>query len=633
MGTWLRTGEAAEGFMGWFRYLCAAITAAIVLSAGAAANAEGFAYGPASAALKMTRISTIYLTPDGLAPDRVAAVAKDAREPFAAAARAWNSEVAQRYTYTTPNPVDRRLPIRALAPGIATAAGAAILVPAPKIPTVPTIPFTSTNLHFFGFTGLTDLESEKINSNQSVEPPDQGLCAGNGTVVEMVNDALVTYDTSASGKPVFGPISLSHLFSVPLTDFVTNPRCYYDSASNIFFMTASDLGNFPVSTNESLLLLAVMPAGNTKVVNYAIQTVDTDNANCPCFEDEPLLGADANGIYLSGNKFTFSGRFIGAQIFAINKAELVAEAPQAGITLFSNIVIADNPAATIQPALPAGSVFESVNGGTEYFLSSLDPLFFGDNRIAVWALINTCGLVPASGPPACGLVPALSSVILTGLRYAVPPVARQRSGPFPLGVASRGRLETLDTDDDRMQQVVFANGLLYSALTTKLRVGGQAHSGLLYFIVQPGVTGGSASGAIIASGYVAHRGLDLFYPSVAATTSGAAAMTFSLSGAVKFPSVGYIPITSDFGAPRIHIAATGAGPEDGFSGYPPDGAGLARWGNYSAAVADGNNLWMAAEYVPGVCRLATYRRDNTCGGMRGSGSNYGTFVMQLSPGR
>lgn len=617
--------------MGLVRYLCAAIAAAIVVSAGATAKAQGLAHGPAPAALKMTRISTVYLTPAELAPDRLPAVAKAATEPSATAAPALSAEAAHQYASTAANPMDRRLPIRALAPGIA-AASAAIPLPAPKIPTVPSIPFASANPHFFGFTGLTDLDSENVNGNQSVEPPDQGLCAGNGTVVEMVNDAFVTYDTSGSGKPVFGPISLSVLFAAPATDFLTNPRCYYDSASNIFFMSASDLGNFPVSANSSALLLAVMPAGNTKVVNYAIQTVDNWNTNCPCFEDEPLLGADANGIYLSANEFSFNGGFIGARIFAINKADLVAAAPQAGITLFSNIVIAGNPAATIQPALPAGGVFENANGGTEYFLSSLDPLYFGDNRIAVWALINTCGLVPASGPPACASVPALSSVILTGLRYALPPVARQRYGPFPLGVASHGHLETLDTDDDRMQQVVFANGLLYSALTTKLRVGGQAHSGLLYFIVQPGVTGGAASGAIIASGYVAHRGLDLFYPSVAATTSGAAAMTFSLSGAARFPSAGYVPITADFGAMRIHIAAAGVGPEDGFSGYPPDGAGLARWGNYSAAVADGNNLWMAAEYVPGACRLASYRRDNTCGGMRGSGSNYGTFVMQLSPG-
>jgi hypothetical protein len=152
--------------------------------------------------------------------------------------------------------VDRRLPLWALAPGIATAS-AVIQPPAPKIPTVPSIPFASANPHFFGFTGLTDLDSENVNSNQSVEPPDRGLCAGNGTVVEMVNDAFVTYDTSGSGKPVFGPISLSHLFSAPPMDFLTNPRCYYDSVSNIFFMSVSDLRNFPVS-NESFLLLAVM---------------------------------------------------------------------------------------------------------------------------------------------------------------------------------------------------------------------------------------------------------------------------------------------------------------------------------------------------------------------------------------
>jgi hypothetical protein len=53
----------------------------------------------------------------------------------------------------------------------------------------------------------------------------------------------------------------------------------------------------------------------------------------------------------------------------------VSGAAQAGITLFLEPMIAGNSATTIQPALPAGSVYESGSGGTEYFLSSLDPFF------------------------------------------------------------------------------------------------------------------------------------------------------------------------------------------------------------------------------------------------------------------
>jgi hypothetical protein len=47
-----------------------------------------------------------------------------------------------------------------------------------------------------------------------------------------------------------------------------------------------------------------------------------------------------------------------------------------------------------------------------------------------------------------------------------------------------------------------------------------------------------------------------------------------------------------------------------FPAIPRTALGSARWGNYSAA-ADGNNLWMAAEFVPGACKLAVYRRDHT----------------------
>jgi len=43
-----------------------------------------------------------------------------------------------------------------------------------------------------------------VNSQFSDEPPDQGLCVGNGFVVEAVNLALAVYDKS--GNLLSGPI-------------------------------------------------------------------------------------------------------------------------------------------------------------------------------------------------------------------------------------------------------------------------------------------------------------------------------------------------------------------------------------------------------------------------------------------
>src|SRR5918911_2832284 len=50
----------------------------------------------------------------------------------------------------------------------------------------------------FGFEGLNFYQQRYARGgNQfSVEPPDQGMCAGNGYVVEAVNDVLNVFDTS-----------------------------------------------------------------------------------------------------------------------------------------------------------------------------------------------------------------------------------------------------------------------------------------------------------------------------------------------------------------------------------------------------------------------------------------------------
>jgi hypothetical protein len=347
-----------------------------------------------------------------------------------------------------------------------------------------------------------------------------------------------------------------------------------------------------------------------------------------------LLGADANGIYISGNEFPLdpeSPFSNGAQIYAINKADLVNLASTPGIVLFSApIRIGPIVTSSIQPAISPAGQFQSAHGGTEFFLSSLDPNGTRDFRVVVWALTNTSAIPSISDSSIRATNPTLRFRVLAGRWYGPPPAATQeaKAGFTPLG---GGSLETLETDDDRMQQTVFAAGKLYSALTTILRVNGAIHSGILYFVVRPVLlANGGVSGRILTRSYLASQDLNLFYPSVAVTANGSAAMTFSLSGASNFPSAGYLPLTTDVGDLMIHTAAVGMGPYDGLSGYTGNGS-AARWGDYSAAVADGDNLWMASEYVSGSCNDAQYALDTTCGDVRATFSNWGTFVGRLTP--
>jgi hypothetical protein len=97
-------------------------------------------------------------------------------------------------------------------------------------------------------------------------------------------------------------------------------------------------------------------------------------------------------------------------------------------------------------------------------------------------------------------------------------------------------------------------------------------------------------------------------------------MAFSLVGPDFHPSAAYARVSATSGAGDIHIAGAGALPDDGFTGYDEitPSHGSARWGDYSAAVADtSGNIWMAAEYIPNAPRT--------------SFANWGTFVSEVTP--
>jgi hypothetical protein len=116
----------------------------------------------------------------------------------------------------------------------------------------------------------------------------------------------------------------------------------------------------------------------------------------PCFGDQPLIGADKNGFYINTNAFSISAlTFRGTQIYAISKHALVNGTPPTVTAVRFHNLIFDNIFAffSIQPAaVPPGGSFETGNGGTEYFVSSLDVTGTLADRLAVWALPNTSSL-------------------------------------------------------------------------------------------------------------------------------------------------------------------------------------------------------------------------------------------------
>ena len=499
-------------------------------------------------------------------------------------------------------------------PTVAAALIASLRVPAPKPNPV------KKGGNAIGFAGLTTVDTANTNGFV-VSPPDQGLCVGNGFVLETINLVMAVY--SKTGKQLTAPESANAFFGAdPAATFLSDPRCYYDRPTQRWFVSITNV--FNSTTNRSNLYLAVSQTSDPRqgFTVYSIDTTDDGldgtpadpgcTTDSPCFGDQPLLGADAFGIYLSTNEFgVFSNVFNGAQIYALSKKEL--EAGTLGTMVhIGNLPLAEGTAYSVQPA-SSPDLEDETGSGVEYFLSALDFTGTLDNRIAVWALTNTKSLAKP--------VPnvSLQNTVIKSEVYGQPPNATQKAGPFPLGQSLNDPEETLNSDDDRMQQAVFSNGFLWGGLCTVVSDGSQNNAGIAYFVVVPFIQSGKLQAFILGQSYVSVKGASLIYPAVAVTKQGLAAVAYTLSGPSYFPSAAFTYLTPFFGL-SVNVVAAGAAPQDDFSGYPQfPGAdpGVARWGDYSWAVADGNSLWLATEYIPGGIDSTVYF------------TNFGTFIYQV----
>lgn len=513
---------------------------------------------------------------------------------------------------------------------------------------------------FFGFSGLNHFDQRfagtgaYANTQLSLVPPDQGLCVGNGLVGEVINNALALY--SEAGTLLAGPVAFSQFWGLHpevirsnpsvFGEFISDPRCYFDPASRRWFITELEFGRNPSTgafTAPSSILIAVSKTSNPvgAYFLYSFDTTDGDGTvpghpHCPCFGDQPLIGADANGFYVSTNEFPINGPgFNGSQIYAISKARLVAGTASTVIHINAGTIPvppqdAGNVWYSIQPSTSPGSTGNE--SGTEYFLSALQ---FGpapyDNRIAVWALTNTESL--NSHSPHLHL----RHTVINTESYGMDPsgfFAAQKSGSTPLrdALGDTDPLETITANDDRMNQLVYANGLLWSGVNTSVSVNGKTLIGIAWFAISPSLGEEHLSASVHRQDYAAVAGEDVMFPSIGVNQSGNAVMSFTLVGPDYWPSTAYASVKNQTG--NIRVAGAGVGPIDDFDGYAAEGgASPVRWGDYSAAVADSDgNIWVAAEYVGQTCSLAQFLSDTTCGHTRSLLANWGTFIRRVSTG-
>jgi hypothetical protein len=465
-----------------------------------------------------------------------------------------------------------------------------------------------------GFSAMGGIQQAETTGGLDLEPPDQGLCAGGGYVMEFINNALAIYDRN--GDQLLRPVGSPAAFLQPTSAFFSDPRCYYDASTQRWFYQEFTVGLFNsagklVTPSTQFLAVSNTPDPTGSYTVWSWDTTDTRTKGCPCFGDYDNLGADANGIYVATDEFGIdSGAYNGVIIYAISKA-LVETYAETGIpaTVFGYRLTKDpfgQPYVVAPATTPPGGRFAP---NTEYFVES-NSNQLSDNHLLVYALHDT-SLLAEPAPP------AVYRTKLTTQGYSFPPDAKQKPGPRPLGAAYQAPAGGIQADFNAEMEPTYTGGKIYAQLDTGTASGSDAVD---WFILKPTLSGTALSASVVSQGMVAVKNTSLLYPYTAVDAQGTGYLLFSLSGPRNYPSPAYIRYAATGPTGPVIEATAGAAPDDGFTCYAafvgPDYGGC-RWGDYSMGAVMGNRVFMAAEMIPQ--------------GFRDTLTNWGTYIWSAPP--
>jgi hypothetical protein len=574
----------------------------------------------------------------------------------------------------------------------------------------------------FDFNGISNLDMESggtgnyAGTQPTLEPPDQGLCTnagapGDNFVMETVNDALRVYKTDGSPMTA-GSVPLAQFLSLnpnglTSTELISDPRCLYDHATQRWFFTvlsATEPTTAEITDDNNYIAVSKTsdPNGSWFIYNFDVldnglngtpvhvgcQPVGTDAPLGGCLGDQPTIGADQNGIYITDNEYSLTEvlpvpppvspplqRIPGvrsgvAQLYALSKQQLISGTsttlvrfdtgdPINGVPFpGSPVPSEDAPWQSISPAQPvAGDTTPAVPNGVEYFLSDVGlPTGHNANQIVVWAWLNTASL---SSSPSLTLQHVIINTLGSDSFFFPDPsppanqgpfYAYQKTGPDPVASQAGDSEEVLNADDDRMNWVFLSNGSLWSGVNTELSPtnasGSNPHAsdnrvGIMYFQAKPAIVGGNLQATMARDGYIQVPDNNVLFPSIGPRADGATIVTFTLAGADYYPSLAFARIDglASGQGPVVHIARPGAAPEDGFTGVgllgqqglpdvPSCTLCVARWGDYSATQVDENGcIWGAAEDVP----TGNHEPPITFGPVSVTFTDWGTGIYEVCP--
>jgi hypothetical protein len=436
-----------------------------------------------------------------------------------------------------------------------------------------------------GVKGLNAVDSASLSTNfiGDIEPPDQGLCAGNGFVVEANNiGEILVFNTALQRQSA--PIPLDTVMGLTSRGWSSggDPSCEFDpSNGGHWFFTeivsksteASGgpfAGCFAAVANTCLEGIAVTD-GSSPFGPYHVYFANANyNPNEPgspfLLNDFAKISVTRDAFLIFYDEFPLNGSvpgfgggfFNGAQELAFDKSALEQGLAASSFNVaIENMGLLPTPDGTcagsagvdcwaaVIPAQPADAGhFDNSHDGSGFMLDTLDFNSFaglptsGDNRVAVWDWTGL-GHLGSQGCSSCGGI-RFGGQLFSGVEPYNDPfntVGAQKAGPIPLGDECRkARLATpmgqscpeggIETNGDFMTQVSQAQGQLWGATPTEVNqtftseASPEVHQAVAYWVVGTGSFDQAGVFSLTSQGYISAAHEDLEMPAMAGEGTG-----------------------------------------------------------------------------------------------------------------
>jgi hypothetical protein len=385
-----------------------------------------------------------------------------------------------------------------------------------------------------GVKGLDAVDSGGLstNPNGDIEPPDQGMCAGNGSVVETNNiGEILVFNTALQRQSA--PISLDTLMGLTTRGESSggDPSCLFDPSNggHWFFTeivsnsTEANGGAFTgcfAGVADGCSEGIAVSAGSSPFGPYNVYFANADYN--PVEPGSPELLNDFAKIGTTRDAFEYfydefpigslpgigGGGFNGAQELAFNKKAMETGQPvtktngspnrnfTVAVQNMGELATPDGTCAsdsqTHRPGItcwfsviptqaPDAAQFDNSHNGSGFMLGTLDFRGAGDNRLAVfdWTGLHALDSTNCSE---CGKIRFGGQLFSNVLKYTnIGQFAPQKAGPIPLGdECGAAGLSTgnpppascpeggLATNGDNITQASQAQGQLWVSATTEI---------------------------------------------------------------------------------------------------------------------------------------------------------------------